>query len=122
MIHFNEEDADALKKVVDNEGGFFRSLDDGTGTGFIFNLTADQVIKIVSALNTSSFIYGTDPAPSTPCFYNMDESGSINKTPLDVIYQMDDLETIAPKCCTVWENLSINDYFKESLWTKCHEL
>lgn len=121
LIHFNEEETDTLNKAVTNENGFFMSLDDGTGTGFIFNLTADQVVKIVSKLNFTSFIFGTDPAPSTPCFYNMDESGSINKSPLDEIYQMDNLETIAPHCNDVWKNLSINDHFRESLWSKCHE-
>lgn len=117
LVSSAEDDIDALSHLVDAEDGHYISLNDGTGAGMIFNLSPEQIIKITKQFNINAFIYGNDRVPSKPYFYKKTTEGGFQSVPLEVIYHMGDLESIAPDCSDLWEDLYFNDYFRECLWT-----
>ena len=92
-------------------------MNDGTGIGMIFNLSADQIIKLICSFDVDTFIYGNDYISSTAYLYKKTTICSFKSTPLKTICSMKDLEEIAPDCSDVWEDLYFNDYFKECLWS-----
>lgn len=82
----------------------------------IFNLSPEQIIKIISGFEVHAFIYGEDYVPSIPYLYKKTAENSFQSTALETIYLMDDLESIAPNYGEVWKDLHFNDYFRECLW------
>lgn len=117
LVSVCDDDTDKLNHYVNNENGYYISLNDGTGTGMIFNLSADQIIKLVGSFDVDTFIYGNDYISSTAYLYKKTMECSFKSTPLKTICSMEDLEEIAPDCSDVWEDLYFNNYFKECLWT-----
>ena len=118
LININDEDEQTLVGKFREEGGVFLTLNDGTGVGFLFNLSSEQIINIVlSYPYINAFIYGENSSPSTPCFYTRNDNGCYESVRLETIVSYFDLEVIAPTCCDIWEDLNINDFFQESLFT-----
>ena len=118
LITINDEDEKPLVRKFDENDGDFLSLNDGTGAGFIFNLSAEQIVDIVSPFKSiRGFIYGENLCPSTPYFYKRNRKGSYDSFPLEPIVSHFDFESLAPKCSDIWEELFINDYFQECLFT-----
>lgn len=117
LVSVCDDDTDKLNQYVNDENGNYISLNDGTGIGMIFNLSADQIIKLICSFDVDTFIYGNDYISSTACLYKKTTECSFKSTPLKTICSMKDLEEIAPDCSDVWEDLYFNDYFKECLWS-----
>lgn len=89
--------------------------DNGFGNGFIFNVSAEEIISLAPRYGIDKFIYGADSEPSTPYFYQKVETGLFEATPLDPIVSVFCFEDFAPKCSDVWKDLYLNDFFLESL-------
>lgn len=117
LVSVCDDDTDKLNQYVNDENGNYISLNDGTGIGMIFNLSADQIIKLICSFDVDTFIYGNDYISSTAYLYKKTTECSFKSTPLKTICSMKDLEEIAPDCSDVWEDLYFNDYFKECLWS-----
>lgn len=117
LVSVCDDDTDKLNQYVNDENGNYISLNDGTGIGMIFNLSADQIIKLICSFDVDTFIYGNDYISSTAYLYKKTTICSFKSTPLKTICSMKDLEEIAPDCSDVWEDLYFNDYFKECLWS-----
>ena len=117
LVSVCDDDTDKLNQYVNDENGNYLSLNDGTGIGMIFNLSADQIIKLICSFDVDTFIYGNDYISSTAYLYKKTTICSFKSTPLKTICSMKDLEEIAPDCSDVWEDLYFNDYFKECLWS-----
>lgn len=117
LVSVCDDDTDKLNQYVNDENGNYISLNDGTGIGMIFNLSADQIIKLICSFDVDTFIYGNDYISSTAYLYKKTTICSFKSTPLKTICSMKDLEKIAPDCSDVWEDLYFNDYFKECLWS-----
>lgn len=117
LIHVEESEFTRLAQLVSEQNGFFIDLNDGTGNGVIFNLSLEKIINISNDVSFDCFIYGDDPIPSSPSFYERSTAGNYMHTNLEPIFSMEDLELIAPRCNSVWEDLYFNDYFKECLWS-----
>ena len=117
LVSVCDDDTDKLNQYVNDEYGNYISLNDGTGIGMIFNLSADQIIKLICSFDVDTFIYGNDYISSTAYLYKKTTICSFKSTPLKTICSMKDLEEIAPDCSDVWEDLYFNDYFKECLWS-----
>lgn len=117
LIHVEESEFTKLAQLVSEQNGFFIDLNDGTGNGVIFNLSLEKIIKISNDISFDCFIYGENQISSSPSFYERYTTGDYQHTTLDPISSMEDLELIAPRCNSVWEDLYFNDYFKECLWS-----
>lgn len=117
LVSVCDDDTDKLNQYVNDENGNYISLNDVTGIGMIFNLSADQIIKLICSFDVDTFIYGNDYISSTAYLYKKTTICSFKSTPLKTICSMKDLEEIAPDCSDVWEDLYFNDYFKECLWS-----
>lgn len=117
LVSVCDDDTDKLNQYVNDENGNYISLNDGTGIGMIFNLSADQIIKLICSFDVDTFIYGNDYISSTAYLYKKTTICGFKSTPLKTICSMKDLEEIAPDCSDVWEDLYFNDYFKECLWS-----
>ena len=117
LVSVCDDDTDKLNQYVNDENGNYISLNDRTGIGMIFNLSADQIIKLICSFDVDTFIYGNDYISSTAYLYKKTTICSFKSTPLKTICSMKDLEEIAPDCSDVWEDLYFNDYFKECLWS-----
>lgn len=117
LVSVCDDDTNKLNQYVNDENGNYISLNDGTGIGMIFNLSADQIIKLICSFDVDTFIYGNDYISSTAYLYKKTTICSFKSTPLKTICSMKDLEEIAPDCSDVWEDLYFNDYFKECLWS-----
>ena len=117
LVSVCDDDTDKLNQYVNDENGNYISLNDGTGIGMIFNLSADQIIKLICSFDVDTFSYGNDYISSTAYLYKKTTICSFKSTPLKTICSMKDLEEIAPDCSDVWEDLYFNDYFKECLWS-----
>lgn len=117
LVSVCDDDTDKLNQYVNDENGNYISLNDGTGIGMIFNLSADQIIKLICSFDVDTFIYGNDYISSTAYLYKKTTICSFKSTPLKTICSMKDLEEFAPDCSDVWEDLYFNDYFKECLWS-----
>lgn len=117
LVSVCDDDTDKLNQYVNDENGNYISLNNGTGIGMIFNLSADQIIKLICSFDVDTFIYGNDYISSTAYLYKKTTICSFKSTPLKTICSMKDLEEIAPDCSDVWEDLYFNDYFKECLWS-----
>ena len=117
LIHAEECEFTRLAQLVSEQNGFFIDLNDGTGNGVIFNLSLENIIKISNDIGFDRFIFGSDPIPSSPSFYEMSITGNYLHTNLEPISSMEDLELIAPRCNSVWVDLYFNDYFKECIWS-----
>lgn len=116
MINLCEDKSSSLEEKVHDEEGEFLSLDDGFGYCMVFNLSPEQIIEICQGLGINAFIWGKDPAPSIPYFYQKDKKGVFQSIQLEPIIEMSDLESIAPNCSEIWEDLYFNDYFRECLY------
>ena len=116
LVSVADKDVDELDHLVNTAKGHYISLNDATGAGMIFNLSPEQIIKILSSFEVDAFIYGEDYVPSIPYLYKKTAENSFQSTPLETIYLMEDLESIAPSCGEFWKDLHFNDYFRECLW------
>lgn len=117
LIHVEASEFTRLSQLVNEQNGFFIGLNDGTGNGVIFNLSLEDIIKISNDIGFDRFIFGSDSIPSSPSFYERSTAGNYLHTNLEPISSMEDLELLAPRCNSVWEDLYFNDYFKECIWS-----
>ncbi len=118
LIHISWELEKTLIKEICDKGGDYITMQDGSngfGNGFIFNLSPEDIISLASRYAIGAFIYGTDPSPSMPHYYQKDEKGLFDIKPLDPVIDFEEFEVIAPECSEVWEDLYFNDFFREAL-------
>ena len=120
LIHISWDLEEELGKEITKMGlgGGYLTIQDGDngfGNGFIFDLSAEEIISLAPRYGIDRFIYGADTTPSTPYFYQKTKNGLFEAKQLEPIISKWDLEEIAPKCSDVWEDLFLNDYFLESL-------
>ena len=118
FIHVSWESEKKLKQEIVAMRGDYLTLQDGEDgytNGFIFNLSLEEIISLAHKYELNEFIYGTDPAPSTPYFYQKSENEQYRIQPLEEISTYGMLEDIAPECSDIWKDLYFNDFFIESL-------
>ena len=118
FIHVSWELEKKLEQEIAAMGGDYLTLQDGEDgytNGFIYNLSLEEIIRLAPKYELNEFIYGTDPAPSTPYFYQRNENEQYRIQPLEEISSYMDLAVIAPECSDIWKDLYFNDFFIESL-------
>ena len=119
LVNLCDNDISVFAQSVQNEGGLSLSLNDGDGNIMAFNLSPEQIIKLLEELTADSFIYGKNASPSIPYFYQKEKDGLFHSKALESIEEMSDLEVLAPGCSELWEDLYYNDFFRESLAENC---